>query len=335
MNDEQRKPCSNCRVVRDISEFVGKKGDIVKRCLKCREKDAKQKQKPEVREKRNARGREKAYYKKYRERKRDENEEEFLQHNAEVMKEWRNNNKEHLNSWRKKNVNYMLHAIKGQAQHKNIPWEITDEHAQQMMTSQCEYCGYQSEERVNGIDRQNNNDGYNERNCIPCCKVCNFMKKALDPQTFIERCLHISFCHGGVGRLNHDFSIWTNTKSGNFYTYNQRAKKKILCFELTLEDFNGFVNDVCCYCRKENNATHKNGLDRKDSKCGYVKQNCATCCGECNLMKANMTDISFIECVKRVAEHNVMLDMDKYQDIPRCYCVLSKRNIKTKSKMSS
>jgi hypothetical protein len=327
MSEEKSKQCSNCRVVREINEFIGKKGDIVKRCLKCRDKDAKQKQKPEVREKRNARGKEKAYYKKYRERKREENKEEFLQNNAEVMKEWRNNNKEYLNSWRKKNVNYMLHAIKGQAKHKNIPWEITDEHAQQMMTTQCEYCGYINEEHVNGIDRKNNNDGYNEENCVPCCKFCNFMKKALDPQTFIERCLHISCCHGGVGKLNDNEFLWTSTKSCSYKSYKKRAEQKGLCFELTLEEFNEFIEQVCFYCEKGNDASHKNGIDRKENKIGYVKDNCVTCCGECNQMKANMTDIEFIQCTKRVAACNYNLDDNRYQVIPRCYRVVSKRKI--------
>ena len=39
----EMKQCTNCKVKREINNFIGKSGDFVKRCLKCREKDAKQK----------------------------------------------------------------------------------------------------------------------------------------------------------------------------------------------------------------------------------------------------------------------------------------------------
>lgn len=52
----------------------------------CREKDAKQKKRPEVIEKRNKRQNEKKYYIKHREKKREENEQAYLKHNAENMR---------------------------------------------------------------------------------------------------------------------------------------------------------------------------------------------------------------------------------------------------------
>lgn len=41
------------KVSREQKDFIGKSGNVVKRCLKCREKDAKQKKRPDVIEKRN------------------------------------------------------------------------------------------------------------------------------------------------------------------------------------------------------------------------------------------------------------------------------------------
>jgi len=98
--------------------FIGKNGTTVKRCGKCREKDARQKASPEVKAKRNERQNDKKYYKSYREKKRGENEEEYLKHNAENMKQWRDKNKEHLTAWRTNNVNYRLKGIKQQAKAK-------------------------------------------------------------------------------------------------------------------------------------------------------------------------------------------------------------------------
>jgi hypothetical protein len=77
---EDKSQCTNCKVSREQKDFIGKSGGIVKRCLKCREKDAKQKKRPDVIEKRNKRQNEKKYYITHREKKRVENEEDYLKY---------------------------------------------------------------------------------------------------------------------------------------------------------------------------------------------------------------------------------------------------------------
>jgi hypothetical protein len=89
MEINQLQKCTACKVSRDLGCFIGKNGKPVKTCNKCREKDDKQKQRPDVIEKKNQRNNERQYYKDYREKKRNENEEEYLRHNAEVARAWR------------------------------------------------------------------------------------------------------------------------------------------------------------------------------------------------------------------------------------------------------
>jgi hypothetical protein len=161
--------CTNCKCWRDPDSYIGKKGNVVKRCLKCREKDAKQKQKPNVVEKRNERAKEKQYYKTHREKKRAEDEEAFLRHNAQKAKEWRDKNKEHVSKWRTQNVTYRLRGIKQQAGKKGIPWGLTDEDCRKMMTSPCYYCGFITTETLNGMDRMDSSKGYSVTNCVSCC----------------------------------------------------------------------------------------------------------------------------------------------------------------------
>jgi hypothetical protein len=112
--------CTHCKVSRTQENFIGKRGDVVKRCLKCRNNDDKQKKRPEVVEKRNQKQRETKRYVKCRENKRQEDEEEFLRHNAETAKNWRDNNKEHLSAYRTKNFNIRFGAIKQQARKKGM-----------------------------------------------------------------------------------------------------------------------------------------------------------------------------------------------------------------------
>jgi len=40
--------------------------------------------------------------------------------------------------------------------------------------------------KYNGIDRKINSRGYTPDNSLPCCRTCNFMKKDMDYQTFVD-----------------------------------------------------------------------------------------------------------------------------------------------------
>lgn len=304
MEDEKVK-CTNCKCYRIQSDFIGKSGNIVKRCLKCREKDTKQKKRPDVIEKRNKRQNEKKYYIKYREKKREENEEEYLKHNAKNMRNWCNKNKDHLSEWRTQNFTHRFWAIKQQAQKKGIIWNdnLTDELCYKMMTSNCFYCNYFPDKSLNGIDRINSSGSYEESNTVSCCKNCNFIKGSLDPKTFIKRCQHISKHFGGNGILNKD--VWSNSISVPYKEYIRRAIKKDLEFALTKEQFAKFTGDNCYYCNKETSDNHKNGIDRKDNDIGYIIENCVSCCGQCNQMKAALNDKEYIETCKRVSEYNL------------------------------
>lgn len=54
----------------------------------------------------------------------------------------------------------------------------------------CYYCDKKpSKTHRNGIDRNDNDEGYLYDNCLPCCATCNFLKhETKDAIVFIERC---------------------------------------------------------------------------------------------------------------------------------------------------
>jgi hypothetical protein len=320
----QLQQCTNCKVSRELKNFIGKSGGPVKRCLKCREKDAKQKKRPDVIEKTNKRNKEKKYYIKYRENKREENEEEYLKHNAEIMRKWCENNKEHLKAWRTQNFVQRFGAIKRQAQKKGIIWkeDLTDEMCYKMMTSNCFYCDYISDKSLNGIDRMDSLGNYEKKNTVSCCKICNFIKGSLDPETFIKRCQHISKHFGGNGMLNKD--IWPDTKSSSYSAYESRSIKKDLNFELTKEQFTKFTTEKCYYCDKSASKIHKNGVDRKDNENGYIMSNCVSCCSQCNYMKGSLTEDEFIETCKRISEYNLTNNI-VIPEIDKCVEKITKR----------
>lgn len=47
-----------------------------------------------------------------------------------------------------------------------------------------------------------------------------------------------------------------------------------------------------------------NGIDRVDSKKGYIKDNCVSCCKYCNVAKHTMTVDEFYKWIKKVYEYN-------------------------------
>jgi hypothetical protein len=310
---EDKIQCTNCKCHRIETDFIGKSGNRVKRCLKCREKDANQKKRPDVMERRNERQREKKYYVEHRKKKREENEEEYLKNNAEIMKIWRQNNKQHLSEYRTQNFNRRFYCLKRNAQTRGIIWDkdLTDELCYKMMSSNCFYCDLVPDKSLNGLDRMDNSIGYEKKNTVGCCAKCNLIKGSLDPETFIKRCQHISKNFGGGGNLNKD--IWSDSKSSTYNEYLQRAMKKELEFELTKEQFSKLVNDKCYYCNKENSDSHRNGIDRKNNNLGYIIDNCTSCCGQCNQMKAALSAEDYIEICKRVAEYSI----NNYIEIPK------------------
>ena len=68
----------------------------------------------------------------------------------------------------------------------------------ELTSNTCHYCGAKPNTIIsgksyfgyyvfNGIDRINNKDGYHESNCVTCCKTCNFMKRDMNYDEFINK----------------------------------------------------------------------------------------------------------------------------------------------------
>ena len=60
----------------------------------------------------------------------------------------------------------------------------------QLENKPCYYCG--ENKQRSGIDRVDNEKDYLFSNCVPCCAICNYMKKGLHQDTFIAYCKKIA-----------------------------------------------------------------------------------------------------------------------------------------------
>jgi len=101
-------------------------------------------------------------------------------------------------------------AYRTNAKNRDHSFQLSLDQFRQLVFSNCYYCGSKPDRSqtsyysragrastlFNGIDRQDNGEGYVFENCVPCCKLCNYMKRSLDVETFLKHVRQIS----GFGR---------------------------------------------------------------------------------------------------------------------------------------
>lgn len=76
---------------------------------------------------------------------------------------------------------------KHQAKSRNLKQELSFEEYASMILLPCWYCGKIGYPYI-GIDRIDNDKGYEEGNCAPCCMTCNYMKSDTSCVDFISQC---------------------------------------------------------------------------------------------------------------------------------------------------
>jgi hypothetical protein len=86
---------------------------------------------------------------------------------------------------------YILSYIQS-AKIRNIAFDLTKEKFEELINMPCYYCNSFNEKEVIGIDRINSSMNYTIENCVPCCKICNFMKGTLTKNTFITQAHRIA-----------------------------------------------------------------------------------------------------------------------------------------------
>lgn len=91
--------------------------------------------------------------------------------------------------------------------------------------------------------------------------------------------------------------------------YDDYAKAAFLRkhpFELTEEEFEEIVRRPCYYCglppSSKVGREYFSGIDRIDSRHGYIKGNVRPCCGNCNMGKRLLSEAEFYKWILRTAD---------------------------------
>lgn len=91
--------------------------------------------------------------------------------------------------------NKIYSSYKNNAKYKGRIFEIDREIFEMIILQKCYYCGCEPEIsnydkykniKTNGIDRKDNNLGYTINNCVTCCKRCNYLKKDMSHDDFLD-----------------------------------------------------------------------------------------------------------------------------------------------------
>jgi hypothetical protein len=193
-----------------------------------------------------------------------------------------------------------LYEYKSSAKKRNIDFKLSDDLCIKLFSKSCYYCN--EIDNINGIDRINSKNCYEELNCIPCCSQCNFMKNDTDQEVFIKLCEHI-VTYNKLFNGNKYKKLLNNSKFARYSEYKKRAISKDMEFKLSKEEFIQIISNPCNYCGVSDDTYYQTlgagGIDRVDSNKGYILENCVSCCGMCNKMKLNYSKNEFLnKCLK-------------------------------------
>lgn len=93
--------------------------------------------------------------------------------------------------------NGLFESYKRQAGQRKLDFKLNKKQFKKLTSSNCFYCGsipqsVQHNQRANGdyvyngIDRLDNSKGYFVKNCVSCCGLCNWMKRELSKDAFLQ-----------------------------------------------------------------------------------------------------------------------------------------------------
>jgi len=103
--------------------------------------------------------------------------------------------------------NWLYSGYRSSAEKRNYTFDLTKEQFKVLTKGNCVYCGtyptswtknpkgMNGSYLYNGVDRVNNDRGYEMGNVVSCCWTCNKLKNTLGGVEFIDHCIKIAKHH--------------------------------------------------------------------------------------------------------------------------------------------
>lgn len=83
----------------------------------------------------------------------------------------------------------VLRRCRREAEHRGVPWTISDNLFYTLMRGACYYCGKlpsseSGQPHHHNVDRFSQDEGWTPHNCVPCCLSCRGLKRDLSANAF-------------------------------------------------------------------------------------------------------------------------------------------------------
>ena len=105
------------------------------------------------------------------------------------------------------------------------------------------------------------------------------------------------------------------SKGNRFKYYERCAIQKGINFDLSKDECCNLFDKSCYYCKHKDDNGFLNGIDRKSSYLGYIKDNVVTCCKMCNYIKGSLGHNDFLQIVDHILVYNQKIDGNLDYDI--------------------
>lgn len=163
------KTCTKCKVPKDEDEFYKdkRKPDGLKSwCKTCHLEDSRKRE---------------SKYNATRRKYREENKEESRLKKKNYYVKKKDAILASNKIWTQTKTGRLFSYIRS-AKARGIEWNLTPEQFEELWQHHCYYCG--DKITTIGIDRKDNSKGYEVENILPCCHVCNIMKRSMTVEEF-------------------------------------------------------------------------------------------------------------------------------------------------------
>jgi hypothetical protein len=209
----------------------------------------------------------------------------------------------------------------------NLEFSINEYNFKSLSLNNCFYCGVEPNIKTktgnqykNGIDRLNNDIGYNLENCVSCCIECNFMKSSLNVDSFLNLVNNIYSYYFNNVNLTIDpepliIKKPTLVSDKIWETEHKRMKRDIESrnreFNVDINSFTKLVTARCYYCGAAPfKKTHvgkkfRNGIDRINNNLGYIDNNMIPSCWNCNKMKGKLNQDIFLNKIQKIIQKGI------------------------------
>ncbi len=267
----------------------------------------------------------KDYNAKSRARRRAADEEAYLKCNAAAQAGWARRNPDRIAEQQRlqKTVpERRWKALLACIRHKHgDEWEqhvrLEEERSLTLRFSEpCHYCGY---EHVTGddlhyLDRVDAGGPYSLANTVPCCGVCNVMKRYYSTDEFIAAVRRVVAFRGDAAST---MLTSERPRSGGDVAAPAVGDKP---YKMTSYEELDLCAGLCHLCGRAPAL----GIDRIDSTGEYVTSNCRPCCVQCIHMKKDSTLEAFLGHMARIDARTSTLTLSDFSGASKPVAVLNR-----------